>query len=129
MGDFLLGEAFGPLEQQMKFRVARQAALAANLANADTPGYRRVDIRFDQVLDDASVALRGSHARHITPVSDGPSGYRLETGPRGTRPDGNGVNVDAELVAANRNAGAFQDMAAILSRIIRLRQTAMSSGK
>jgi flagellar basal-body rod protein FlgB len=126
MGD-ILGEAFAPIEAQLHFRVARQAALAANLANADTPGYRRVDLRFEQALAAAGARLAQSHPRHLP--GDGSAPYRLEQGPRGTRPDGNGVDLDAELVQAKRNAGGFEDLAGVLARIVAMRRAAIASGQ
>ena len=127
MGD-ILGDAFAPLEAQLHFRVARQAALAANLANADTPGYRRVDLRFDDALAAAGAQLETSHPRHLA-AGEGGTPYRLEMGPRGTRPDGNGVDLDTELVQAKRNAGSFEDMAGVLARIVALRRAAIGSGQ
>ena len=38
------------LVDAMRFRTARQGALAANVVNADTPGYRRVDVEFQDIL-------------------------------------------------------------------------------
>jgi flagellar basal-body rod protein FlgB len=123
----ILGAAFAPLEAQLHFRVARQSALAANLANADTPGYRRVDLHFEEALASAGVRLAQSHPRHLGSGEGGP--YRLEVGPRGTRPDRNGVDLDHELVLAKRNAGDFQDLAGVLARIVSLRRTAIGSGQ
>ena len=117
----LLGPAFSPLEQQMHFRVARQGVLAANLANADTPGYRRAELKFDERLAAAEVAMSRNHAGHV-PLAGPPAGYRVEIGPKGDRPDGNGVQLDRELVEANRNAGAFMDFAGIMSRIVSMRR-------
>jgi flagellar basal-body rod protein FlgB len=127
MGD-ILGDAFGPLETQLHFRVARQAALAANLANADTPGYRRVDLRFDEALAAAGARLERSHPRHLA-AGEGGGPYRVELGPPGTRPDRNGVDLDSELVQARRNAGQFEDMAGVLARIVALRRAAIGSGQ
>ena len=125
MGDFVLGTAFSSLEEQMRFRLARQVALASNLANADTPGYRRVDLHFDEVLDQAASRLRSSDPGHLRGEGERRN-YRVEVGPRGERPDGKGVNVDAEIVRANRNAGAFKDMASIMGRIVAMRKFAIS---
>ena len=52
------------------------------------------------------------------------AGLRVVRGPRGTRPDGNGVDRDQEVVHMARNAGAFQDAASVLSRIYALRRMA-----
>jgi len=119
----LLGGAIPLLEAAMRFRVARESALAANLTNADTPGYRRIDLEFDDVLDGAAQRLARTDPRHLGPSGSGIQGdYRVIRGPRGTRPDGNGVEPDRELISLSRNAGAFQDQAALMARLFALRR-------
>jgi len=118
----LYGAAIPGLEREMTFRLSRQGALSANVANADTPGYRRVDISFERALGRADGELTRTHARHLG--SGGASAYRVVRGPRGTRPDGNGVDRDQEVVHMARNAGAFQDAASVLSRIYAMRRMA-----
>jgi flagellar basal-body rod protein FlgB len=81
---------------------ARQAAVAQNVAQADTPGYRAVD------LPDFAVAYRdagdgagwqATRAGHIAQVAGG-----LDTLPRVSRgaasPDGNTVSLETEMVKA-----------------------------
>jgi len=121
--DRLYGNAISALETAMRFRLERQGALASNVANADTPGYRRVDLTFDQALGDAQRGLAGTHPRHWTSGGETP-GTRLVLGPRGTRLEGTGVDRDQEVLTMSRNAGAFQDAAAVLSRIYALRRMA-----
>jgi len=123
--DPLLGAAGSLLERAMRFRQARQAVLAGNVANAETPGYRRRDLSFDAALQESTRALERTDARHLA-GDGGPSGYRTELGPRGTRPDGNGVDLDREIVQAHRNAGAFSDQASVLARLSTLMRTAIS---
>lgn len=120
--------AIGALQQAMRFRMARETVLAGNIANSDTPGYRRRDVSFEGILSDKTKAIARTHEKHLpTRVSD-PSQLRVETGPRGTRPDGNGVDLDQELVAAHRNAGAFIDQANVLARMSALVRTAIGQG-
>ncbi|MDO8303408.1 MAG: flagellar basal body rod protein FlgB [Sedimentisphaerales bacterium] len=38
------------LESGIKTEATRQAAIASNIANMNTPGYRRVDVKFNEVL-------------------------------------------------------------------------------
>ncbi len=115
------------LRQAMRFRVARQAVLSGNIAHADTPGYRRQELSFQGHLDQAAGQVARTQEGHITPEGSGSSGdYKLTTGPRGTRPDGNGVELDNELVQLNRNAGAFQNQAAVLARLHNLRRIAIT---
>jgi flagellar basal-body rod protein FlgB len=118
----LLGGAITHLEESLRFRMTRQGALAANVANADTPRYRRVD--FEPLLRSAGARLERTHPRHLP--AGGDPGYRVVRGPRGSRPDGNGVELDREVIELTRNAGAFRDQAAVLTRLLGLRRMAVT---
>jgi flagellar basal-body rod protein FlgB len=124
MADEITGATAKLVEHSLRFRVARQGALASNVANADTPGYRRVDVRFEALLDQSQRALQRTHPQHLPSVSGGAGDFAVETGPRGTRPDGNGVDLERELVEVSRNAGAFTEQAAALTRLLALVRTA-----
>ncbi len=122
MLDKLLGGSMAELESALRFRVTRQGALAANVANSDTPGYRRVDVEFAPALERAAAGLARTDPSHI--ANAGNAGVRILTGPRGSRPDGNGVDRDRELVALSRNAGEFSERAEVLARVFTLRRIA-----
>ena len=119
-------EAMGALQVAMRFRKAREAVIASNIANADTPGYRRRDISFEGIFDEAKAGLVRTDEKHFPTQAADPDEARVEMGPRGTRPDGNGIDLDQELVAAHRNASAFIDQANILARLSTLIRTAIS---
>ncbi|MBX5476150.1 MAG: flagellar basal body rod protein FlgB [Clostridia bacterium] len=81
----------------------RQRLIANNLANVDTPGYRRVDVDFAQAF---AAALAGE-----TSGSNGAVETRAVPSPAGTvadavrraeglvfKNDGNGVDLDQEMV-------------------------------
>ena len=53
------------LVASLRFRLTRQSALAANVVNADTPGYRRTDLSFDGLLQDAAVRLERTDPGHL----------------------------------------------------------------
>ncbi len=119
--------AMSMLQRAMHQRKARQGVLAGNVANADTPGYRR----FDLVLDSATkrtLDVQRTHEGHLSPSGE-LAGGRLVRGPRGTRPDGNGIELDREVIELNRNAGAFRDQAAVLSRLHGLRRIAVTGSE
>ena len=122
------GEAINALQTSMRFRMARESVLAANIANADTPGYRRRDLSFEGVLSSTRTQMERTHSGHLAAGGGDASRPRVELGRRGTRPDGNGVDLDQELVAANRNAGAFIDQANVLARVSALVRTAIGQG-
>ena len=122
----LLGDTIGAIEETLRFRVARQAILASNLANLDTPGYRRNDLVFDEALAGARLRLAGSHRQHHELDSGAEARWRLERQRSATRPDGNGVDFDQETIRLSRNAGAFRQNAEILSRLLMLQRIAIS---
>jgi flagellar basal-body rod protein FlgB len=76
------------LERAIQGAATRQTALANNIANANTPGYRRRDVDFHSALRGA---MRGGKAElsalTFAPQVD-PSGQ--------VRADGNGVDIDTE---------------------------------
>lgn len=126
----LLGPTIPLVEESLRFRAARQAALSGNVANADTPGYRPVDLRFEALLGEADARLARTDPRHL-PASGGGqaapgSPYEVVREARGGGPDGNGVDLDQEALRLARNASAFRQQASVLSRLIALTRSAIS---
>jgi len=120
-----LGGTVSAVESAMRFRVARQAVLAANVANADTPGYRSAELAIADAIA-RGAAPRRTHALHL---GAGEPGWRVVAQGGAPRPDGNDVDLDRELVAISRNAGAFREQAEVLSRLFALRQIALGRGR
>jgi flagellar basal-body rod protein FlgB len=95
------------LERAIEGAGKRHEALAANLANANTPGYQRVDVDFHGALT-AAIA-RGDESRgaleslSFAPARDASAGA--------TRADGSTVDVDAE--SAKLAANALEQQAAV----------------
>ena len=101
----------------------RQEALAANIANAETPGYKRVDLAptfFDE--------LRASVARGDLAASG--AGLQPAIAPdehaRSVRPDGNSVETEHELAEMNRNSIEHQFLTEIVTTNLRQLRMAIS---
>jgi flagellar basal-body rod protein FlgB len=96
--------------------VVRQEAIAANIANAETPGYRRVDLSPDfneQLKAHLAAGDLSTGTGDIKPrVVDDPSARSL-------RPDGNSVEIEHELLAMNRNAVEHEYLSEIISQNIK----------
>ncbi|MEY8828745.1 FlgB family protein [Sedimentitalea sp. XS_ASV28] len=77
----------------------RQALVAQNIANADTPGYKARDMQsFAQVFDgDAAGGMRASRAGHLN-APDGAGGRPGFESESPTDPNGNSVSVELELM-------------------------------
>ena len=94
------------LERAIEGAGMRQQALAANLANVNTPGYRRQDVDFHTVLQAAMPGGRDAlAATQIAPAVDAAAPMR---------PDGNSVDVDAESANLAQNALEYEALAQVL---------------
>ena len=95
------------LERAIEGAGRRHDALAANLANANTPGYQRVDVDFHRAP--ASATGRGEEAQGaledltFAAARDGSAGA--------TRADGSTVDVESE--SARLAANALEHQAAV----------------
>lgn len=110
----------------------RQRVVAANIANASTPGYRAQQVRFEEVLADANRApqLEKTHPGHLTPKSRDASAARVEARP--TQGAGNGINdveVEREMIELQENALHYQAVAQLAAQKYRgLMDTIRSQG-
>jgi len=90
----------------------RQEAIASNVANAETPGYHRLDVApdFAQQLK-VSVAQGGVGAAG----ADLRPQLAEDQTARSLRPDGNTVEIEHELLAMNRNAVEYDYLTEVVS--------------
>lgn len=114
-----LDDAFGIHEQALQLRTRRAEVLAANIANADTPGYQARDFDFRSVLRQEmpqGERMQTTRARHIQPdsgiVSASEMYYRIPTQPS---VDGNTVDTQLEHTAYAANALEYQASLRFLS--------------
>ncbi|HTV97443.1 MAG TPA: flagellar basal body rod protein FlgB [Steroidobacteraceae bacterium] len=104
---------FGIHEQALTLHGQRLGVLAANLANADTPGYKARDIDFGAVLaqtqGETQLPLQVTDVAHITfDDGDPPEGdlkYRI---PYQASLDGNTVEMPVEQAAFSENNVRYQ---------------------
>ena len=68
---------------------ARQTAIANNIANIETPGYRARKVEFEE-------ALRSAVAKGMSPLGVAPS---VRTSLEPTRLNGSNVNLDQETIS------------------------------
>ncbi len=87
----------------------RQEALAANIANAETPGYKRVDL-------DASFATEFATRLRSGQVASAPAPKLVtDVGATTERVDGNTVELDKELLAMGKNGAEFEVLTDFIS--------------
>jgi flagellar basal-body rod protein FlgB len=77
---------------------ARMAAIARNVANADTPGYKTQDLpSFDKVFTETGQEMRATRAGHLS-TATGQATPTAETVRGHEAPNGNSVSLEAEMV-------------------------------
>lgn len=91
---------FTILEQMMTVTANRQKVIANNIANINTPGYRRKELQFEKELLSAIEENDMTSVREI-------NGEIVESDDPTLRNDGNNVNIDKEMGLLSRNSMAY----------------------
>jgi flagellar basal-body rod protein FlgB len=133
-----LDDALGRQEAALTLRAQRQQLIASNIANADTPNYKAVDLNFAEALKRAqagqpvtgSPPLLRTVARHLPPipVAGGPAGAVDETASALPSVDGNTVDLDAEQARFAENTVRYEAAFRVLNGKLRSLLAAMQQG-
>ncbi|MDI6823458.1 MAG: flagellar basal body rod protein FlgB [Bacillota bacterium] len=109
MGDPFSSWQVRGIERALAAAVRRHQALADNVANADTPGYKRQDVRFWGELQRAQerLAVTRTHPGHLPGAVPGNSPRVVRDSTAG-RPDGNNVDIEFELASLAENGLWYQ---------------------
>lgn len=105
--------------------VLRHEAIASNIANVETPGYRRVD-----VSPDFQTALRSQFAQGVRPAPAAIAAIQPrvseDVSVRSVRADGNSVELENELLAMSRNRVEHEFLTDLVSSNIKQLRMAIS---
>ena len=97
------------LSRVMDAAALRHKVISNNIANVNTPGFKRLDVEFEQSL--AKALGRGVPAAEINPtvVQDDSNAERV---------DGNTVDIDREIGQLNQNSLLYTAAAQIMANQI-----------
>ena len=102
------GSILGKQAQGLFFHAQRAELLAANIANAETPGYRARDVDFRSALRAAGAGrLEQSHAQHM-PADSHFTNNTFYRKPAQSSINGNTVDMPMEQTAYAENALRYQ---------------------
>jgi flagellar basal-body rod protein FlgB len=115
------------LELSLRTRAARHEILSANIANADTPGYRPRDLDFNAVMKSAveagevggtdqrsdSLASAKSEIQSAIYEPEYPDNRHGED-----RLDGNAVSLDRQMALLTENSLGYETSLTLLSRAL-----------
>lgn len=116
-------------------KAKRHELISNNLANVDTPGYKRSDIAFEEILksklDQRILPLSITNDKHINLVSKAeeiePQIYKQQD--YVIRNDENNVDVDREMVELLKNNLSYDIISEQLQTNLKLLQTAINEGR
>ena len=99
--------------------LVRQQVLANNLANANTPGFKRSDVDFHGALEQA-------FSTQPTAQDVSATGFSVVTDRSTTmRADGNNVDVDTEMSNLSENTLDYQSLESVMASRISILKTAI----
>lgn len=128
------------LEVSLRARAARHEVLSANIANADTPGYRPRDLEFNALMR-AAVESAGASSVETTPRGDSPVSAGLDLQSAIYQPeypdsrhgedrlDGNAVSLDRQMALMTENSLGYETSLTLLSRGLAALRYAIGEGR
>jgi flagellar basal-body rod protein FlgB len=107
------------LERAISGSAERQTLLSSNIANANTPGYQRVDLDFHSTLAQAmSTGDPGAiESAQFTP----------QRRPLTMQADGNGVDIDVESSNLAKNGIEYEALVSVAKSRLDILQSAMGA--
>ena len=111
LSEFFTDKASITLSRALDGYAARNKVIANNIANAETPGFQRSEVHFEDDLREAFDTRGSASAKkklaEVTPQvevdTDSPA-----------RPDGNNVNIDQEIADLAKNSLSYRAATTLL---------------
>jgi flagellar basal-body rod protein FlgB len=105
------------LERALSGAALRQEAIASNIANVNTPGYRRKDVDFQSALHAAWDQGTETVAGMQPAVGDDPSSA--------IRQDGSSVDIDVEAAAQAKNGLQYEAITQLMKTRVAILRSAI----
>ena len=125
------------LEKALSASWMKNEAITNNIANVNTPGYKRQDVRFEDLLTemtDLPMAETGKGNKKFMPVSSNAmrnsmEPYLVTDNNTRTRKDGSNVDVDVEMAEMAKNTIKYNGLVQIISSEYNKLKSAISGGR
>lgn len=119
---------FATLAQAQRGSTERSRHLAENIANVNTPGYKRQDVEFMAELADALDSSGGSRSRRVDEVLSSTAREVVED-KLFYRVDKGGVDIDREMAEFAKNSLYSSAMSSFLADKIRMYKQVIRGGR
>ena len=106
------------LDAGIKAQTLRQKSIANNIANLETPGYRRIDVKFEEILSKSLESDDNVDLQDIEPELYTPKNTQVKE-------NGNDVNLDSEVGQLIDNSLQYKAYIRLLDKKYRQIELAM----
>ena len=109
------------ISSKMSYLNQKQAMLAENVANVDTPGYKQRELKaftFGDALKQADVSMAVTDPRHIIPPTmAGANAKTVESKDTEVQLSGNSVDVEQQMMEVAKTSVDYQTMTSIYHKM------------
>jgi flagellar basal-body rod protein FlgB len=123
------------LRTKMQWHQERQRVLSENVSNSDTPNFKPRDLvepKFDKAGAGAgsmgALAMMRTTTAHIAPSSGGQDFAQNRRSGFQTRPAGNAVSLEDEMLKVSANQMDYAAVTSLYSKSLHLLKTAIGKG-
>jgi flagellar basal-body rod protein FlgB len=117
------------LEKAIQGSSMRHSAILNNIANVNTPQYKRTDVDFKTTLSNAVKTIGKAKANTALNTIQSVRPQTLKDNSTTLRIDGNNVDVDKEMAALSENTLEHNTYVTLLSQRFRILKTVISEGR
>lgn len=133
----LFDETVALLQKALNLRSAQHRVLSANIANADTPGYKAFEVLVEEELRRppglaAGIRLAATHPAHLPSGSAAADRVTLRRTPApdfNLRADGNTVDLDQSMSRLAENAIHYKTAAQLISAKLKSLRNVIQGGR
>ncbi|HEX3000569.1 MAG TPA: flagellar basal body rod protein FlgB [Armatimonadota bacterium] len=124
--DILSDSTGQALARSLDVAALRQRVIAHNIANIDTPGFKRSTVHFE---DDLAEALNADLSVDERETRIGDLNPRVERVESSLRIDGNNVDIDLEAAELSENSLRYEALTRLVAERGRMMRSAINEGK
>jgi len=120
-----MDKGFKVLERMVQAANIRQKVITSNIANADTPGYKAKDVKFDNLLG-KEMKLLTTDGKHLGGSGSGGASGKTTVEENLSWEDRNNVELNVEVAKMTENALMHDAAVTILAAKIKMYKMAIS---
>jgi flagellar basal-body rod protein FlgB len=133
MIDKIFDKTLPLLQKHLDLNSKRMEALVSNVTNAETPGYRAVDVNFAGELERAAGKINSpitkTDVRHIDTQSQSGMAHLTPDFSGVTKPDGNNVDIDLQMGKLTKASSEYSQSANLIRKKLGIIKFAIRSSQ